>query len=61
MYSIRSIFFLVYIIGIPLGYFFILYERKHHLHLEKHSSMFGSLYEAFHGHFWYFEFIEMVN
>merc|ERR1712166_36672 len=72
MYLILSgVFIGLYIVGIPLMIFFVLWRNKKHLYVkegeeptEKHNEVefeFGGLYTQYEPRFWYFEIIIIMH
>jgi len=51
---------LLYPIGIPLCFAFVLFRNQHRLLLPKIRSQFGFLYDAYEIAFWWFEILDMV-
>jgi hypothetical protein len=59
--SYGILFLCLYVIGIPLAYFIILYNKRHKLEEQHNLEMFGALYETYEPEFWMWESIEMIK
>lgn len=46
---------IVYTIGIPILFFYLLFHHRHRLHSPKVMSWLGMLYEEYQPHLWWFE------
>ena len=67
-YTLLAIIFLcLYVIGIPLGMFFLLWRNKNHLHDEsspKHhliKNALGGMYTQYEPKYWWFEIFLLIN
>ena len=52
---------LIYILGIPAGYMYLLYRSRHQLDNKHVKIRYGSLYLSYEPQFWYWESVEMMK